>query len=84
MSLRIVGPVTQGVKVERAPERCGGRRSFDASQRIAASPYRTHHHPCMWISIAHGMSPGTGPYTGTRPESFGATKGQGGPRPTVL
>ena len=35
MSLRIVGPVTQGVKVERAPERCGGRRSFDASQRIA-------------------------------------------------
>ena len=26
------------------------------------------------------MSPGTGPYTGTRPGSFGATKGQGGPR----
>ena len=32
---RIVGPVTQGVKVEGAPERCGCRRSFDASQRIA-------------------------------------------------
>ena len=32
---RIVGPVAQMVKVERAPERCGCRRSFDASQRIA-------------------------------------------------
>ena len=34
---RIVGPIAQGVKVERAPERCGCRRSFDASQRIAVS-----------------------------------------------
>ena len=32
---RIVGPVAQRVKVERAPERCGWRRSFDTSQRIA-------------------------------------------------
>ena len=31
----IVGPVAQRVKVERAPKRCGCRRSFDASQRIA-------------------------------------------------
>ena len=32
---RIVGPVAQRVKVEGTPERCGCRRSFDASQRIA-------------------------------------------------
>ena len=32
---RIVGPIAQRVKVERAPKRCGCRRSFDASQRIA-------------------------------------------------
>ena len=32
---RIVGPVAQRVKVERAPKRCCCRRSFDASQRIA-------------------------------------------------
>ena len=32
---RIVGPVAQRVKVERAPKRCGCRRSFDANQRIA-------------------------------------------------
>ena len=32
---RIVGPVAQRVKVERTPERCGCRRSFDASERIA-------------------------------------------------
>ena len=32
---RIVGPIAQGMEVERAPKRCGCRRSFDASQRIA-------------------------------------------------
>ena len=44
------------------------------------SGHSTRVGPSMSISIAHGMSPGTGPYTGTRPGSFGATKGQGGPR----
>ena len=57
----IVGPVAQRVKVERASERCGCRRSLDASQRIAVSHappslhvglHRSRHVP--WDGTVHG------------------------------
>ena len=55
---RIVGPVTQGVKVEGAPERCGCRRSFDASQRIAIP----HAPPSLHVGLhrARHVPPGDG------------------------
>ena len=39
---RIVGPVAQGVKVERASHRGCRRRSLNAGERM---PYRTHYQP---------------------------------------
>ena len=60
---RIIGPVAQRVKVERAPEALRlpkELRRKPTHRRIARTT-----NPCMLVSIARGMSPGTGPYTGT-------------------
>ena len=54
---RIVGPVAQRVKVERAPERCGCRRSFDAGQRIAVP----HAPPSLHVDLHRSQHvPGDG------------------------
>ena len=61
---RIVGPVAQWVKIERAPERCGCRRNFDPSERVAMA----HTLPSLYVGLhCSGNVPGDATVHGAVP-----------------